>query len=233
MFLKYTQKIMLPLVVLLLNIREINGFTGTGSVTTYESYAKCCPSNPNYDENADKSECDDYSACDYPGEFAAFDNPVSYEYVTTHNLVAFFDKNDPNGDKFLENYGNKTIILTKNGITFNATIVDTCADSDCNGCCSKNAKPSGYLVDIEYNTVINNLGDINAADGQISFNILDTQPLDELKKFPLWAKIVLITVAGFVTIMVCITFVRCIMNRKANKEANDYNTMDDNNIERM
>ena len=79
---------MLPLVVCLLNIKEINGFTGTWSVTTYQSYAPCCPSNPNYNANADKSECNDYSACYYPGEFAAFENTVSYEYVRIHNLVA-------------------------------------------------------------------------------------------------------------------------------------------------
>ena len=30
-----------------------------------------------------------------------------------------------------------------------ATIVDTCDNADCNGCCTKNAK-GGYLVDMEY-----------------------------------------------------------------------------------
>jgi hypothetical protein len=36
---------------------------GTASFTYYNSYAKCCPKNPNYDPKADKSECEDYSAC--------------------------------------------------------------------------------------------------------------------------------------------------------------------------
>ncbi len=46
----------------------------TAKLTYYDSYAACCPKNPNYDPNADKSECQDYSACEYPGEFECLDN---------------------------------------------------------------------------------------------------------------------------------------------------------------
>eukprot|EP00310_Coccolithus_braarudii_P005729 CAMPEP_0183373200 /NCGR_PEP_ID=MMETSP0164_2-20130417/110755_1 /TAXON_ID=221442 /ORGANISM="Coccolithus pelagicus ssp braarudi, Strain PLY182g" /LENGTH=75 /DNA_ID=CAMNT_0025550041 /DNA_START=6 /DNA_END=233 /DNA_ORIENTATION=+ len=35
----------------------------------------------------------------------------------------------------------------------NVEVVDTCGDSDCDGCCTKNAKPSGNLIDMEYWTV--------------------------------------------------------------------------------
>ena len=41
------------------------------------------------------------------------------------------------------------IKLTKGSKSFMATIVDTCDNADCNGCCTKNAK-GGYLVDMEY-----------------------------------------------------------------------------------
>jgi len=34
-----------------------------------------------------------------------------------------------------------------------AKVYDECADSDCDGCCTKNAKPSGFLIDMEKYTV--------------------------------------------------------------------------------
>ena len=35
---------------------------GTSQLTNYESYARCCPKNPNYDPKAPKDECTDFSA---------------------------------------------------------------------------------------------------------------------------------------------------------------------------
>lgn len=35
---------------------------GTAQLTWYESYARCCTSNPNYDPNVPTEECDLYSA---------------------------------------------------------------------------------------------------------------------------------------------------------------------------
>ncbi len=64
-------------------------------------------------------------------------------------LWPFFDNADPNGEMWETKYANKKIRLTKNGKSFEATIVDTCGNPDCNGCCSENAQ-GGFLVDIEY-----------------------------------------------------------------------------------
>lgn len=76
-----------------------------------------------------------------------------------------------------KNYANKKIRLTKNGKTFEALIADTCGDNDCNGCCFRNSK-GGFLVDMEYYTVLNNLGSTNQASGIIDFEIVTstTQP---------------------------------------------------------
>ncbi len=71
----------------------------------------------------------------------------------------------------MNKYAKKTIQLTKGSVTFNATIADTCKDSDCSGCCSANAKPSGFLVDMEYYTVLRRFGNTDAADGTLSFTI--------------------------------------------------------------
>jgi hypothetical protein len=148
----------------------VASLSSTARNTYYDSYPKCCPASPNYDPKAPTDECDDYSGCKYMGDFAAFctnsnpDGHVSIDYVKSHNLISFYDNSD------------KTVQLTKtyNGKTykFNATIADTCGNSDCNNCCSRNSDPNtGYLVDMEYYTVINNFGNINAASGSVSFVI--------------------------------------------------------------
>lgn len=152
------------------------------TITYYSSYPQCCPDSPNYDPNADTEECDDYSGCEYLGDFAAFcsdSNPdchVSLDYVQTHNLVAFYDNSDKSGKYWEERYANKTIQITKKTdsqtYVFNATIVDTCGNGDCSNCCAKNSdKKTGYLVDIEYYTVMNNFGTTNLVDGTITFEI--------------------------------------------------------------
>jgi hypothetical protein len=85
----------------------------------------------------------------YPGWFAAFSTQKSLSWVQSNNIVALFDSSDPNGKMWKSKYANKKIRLTKNGKSFVATIVDTCGNADCNGCCTRNAK-NGILVDMEY-----------------------------------------------------------------------------------
>lgn len=155
--------------------------TGTASFTYYDSYPMCCPDSPNYDPNADTEECDDYSGCKYMGDLAAFqsdsnpDGHKSLDYVKSHNLVAFYDNSDSKGKNWASNYALKTIQITKeyNGKThvFNATIADTCGNQDCNNCCAKNSKPSGFLVDMEYYTVLKNFGTTDAVSGTLSFKV--------------------------------------------------------------
>jgi hypothetical protein len=168
-----TEKKTLELIQIKNKLNQNSLLKGTASLTYYHSYAPCCKNNPNYDPNFDKSECTDFSACKYSGDFAAIGHK-SFDWVKKNNIVAFYDDSDPEGKNFKKKYGGKTIKLIKNGKTFNAIIADTCGNKDCNDCCRKNSKPSGYLVDIEYHTAIRNLGNINSASGQISFVIVDT-----------------------------------------------------------
>ena len=143
---------------------SIENLSGVASFTYYDSYAKCCPNNPNYDPKASKSECDDYSACKYSGDFAAIGHK-SFDYVKSHDLVAFYDNSNPSGSNFNSKYGGKTITLTKGSVSFTAVIADTCGNQDCNNCCAKNSQPSGYLLDMEYYTLIRHFGSTGAASG--------------------------------------------------------------------
>jgi hypothetical protein len=136
------------------------------SFTTYTSYAPCCRDSPNYDPSADRTECDVYSACKYTGQFAYIE-PKSFNWVKSNNIIAFFSSNGDNSS-----FANKRIRISSLGTTVEALVADTCGDNDCNGCCSANAEPSGYLVDMEYWTVVNNFGRISAAQGQTCWQLV-------------------------------------------------------------
>eukprot|EP00978_Attheya_sp_CCMP212_P042752 scaffold266166_cov63-Attheya_sp.AAC.2 len=136
------------------------------SWTHYTSYAPCCEDSPNYDPSADRDECDIYSACDYTGDFA-YVGHKSFDWVNSTNIIAFFSTKGNN-----ESFGNKMIRVSAAGKTVEALVADTCGDNDCNGCCTENASPSGYLVDMEYWTVVKNFGNIDAAEGQICWQLM-------------------------------------------------------------
>jgi hypothetical protein len=141
----------------------------TAQLTNFTSYPACCPDSPVYDPSAPRDECDDFSGCKYMGDFAAIGHQ-SFDYVKSHDLVAFYDDADPNGTDFYRKYGGKTIQLRKGGNTFSALIADTCGNGDCNGCCSRNSR-HGFLVDMEYWTTLRQIGGPDNADGTIEFQI--------------------------------------------------------------
>lgn len=140
------------------------------------SYAPCCPNNDNYDPDWPTTECDLYSACQYAGLFAALNGKQTVEYVQNHSLIAFFNKSDASNSHYYERFANKNVTLVKDGITFEAEIVDACGDTDCNGCCSTNAGDNGFLVDLEYYTALRFLGDVALATGTIDFYIDEEYP---------------------------------------------------------
>ena len=150
-------------VVLLLAGLVASSLALTAQVTWYQSYPMCCsdPKAP-YQE-----ECDDYSGCKYQGDFAN-NKHLTLSQVKSTDIVSFFDSKNPSEAYWRKNYMNKKVKVTKNGVTFTATIMDTCADKDCGGCCTKNAK-NGYLIDIEYWTARRHLGSESKVDGQATF----------------------------------------------------------------
>lgn len=121
------------------------------TATWYTSYPECC-----HNKNVDQSECDDYSGCKYEGMFAAFDGKKSKDWVESNNIVAFYaSPNSQNRKEWDKKWKNKRLRIKnpKTGKTLDVTVVDTCDDGDCSGCCSKNAnKNGGFLIDLEKNT---------------------------------------------------------------------------------
>ena len=102
----------------------------TANSTNYESYPA-----PN------SEECTKYGGCKYQGQFQVCGDVVKSEaWVASHNIVALFP---------LDNMGNRDLCLKSGSKSIRVTVLDTCADSDCNGCCTQNKGNATALIDIE------------------------------------------------------------------------------------
>jgi hypothetical protein len=107
----------------------------SGSKTMYESYP-----------DPGSEECVKFHGCDYVGLFAACDEKKSEKWVMDHNIVAVYPDF---GDLMLHD-----LCLRFAGKTIIATVLDTCADSDCEGCCTNNKGNADQLIDVEKFTAL-------------------------------------------------------------------------------
>jgi hypothetical protein len=87
-------------------------------------------------------ECIKFNGCMWAGQFAALDGKQSLDWVKSHNIAAVHERD-------FNKYKLKTLRLRKGGKTIDVVVYDECADSDCDGCCTQNAKSTGFLIDIE------------------------------------------------------------------------------------
>lgn len=97
----------------------------------------------NYTSHPDpgSEECIVYSGCEWAGQFAACDDTKPEAWVSSHNIVAAFpDFNSLELHDLCLRKGSKTIVVT---------VLDTCGDSDCDGCCTKNKGSAQQLIDVE------------------------------------------------------------------------------------
>ena len=107
-------------------------------------------------------ECVKYSGCLYEGEFAALDGVQPLSWVKSHNIAAVHSKD-------FNKYKLHNLRLRSGTKTIDVVVYDECADSDCSGCCTQNAQPSGYLIDLESFTDAR----FGVQDGQIEWACID------------------------------------------------------------
>jgi len=86
-------------------------------------------------------ECIEYNGCTWAGQFSACDGKQPEAWVSAHNIVAAFPDYDTLAlhDLCLKS-GDKTLIVT---------VLDTCGDDDCDGCCTENKGSADQLIDLE------------------------------------------------------------------------------------
>lgn len=102
----------------------------TANKTNYTSYP---------DPNSE--ECTEYNGCTWAGQFAACSAKKSEAWVAAHNIAAVF----PN----MNAYKLHDLCLKSGSKTLVVTVLDTCADSDCSGCCTQNKGSADALIDLE------------------------------------------------------------------------------------
>jgi len=98
--------------------------------TNYESYPE-----------PGSEECVKYNGCMWEGQFAACEGKKSEQWVQARNIASVF----PNFEQLKLHdlclrQGDKTIVVT---------VLDTCGDSDCDGCCTANLGNQEALIDLE------------------------------------------------------------------------------------
>ena len=87
-------------------------------------------------------ECLEFNGCTWAGQFAALDGKQPESWVKAQNIIAVHEKD-------FSKYRLKTFRLKQGTHTIDAKVYDMCSDSDCNGCCTKNAGSTGFLIDVE------------------------------------------------------------------------------------
>lgn len=86
-------------------------------------------------------ECIKYNGCMWAGQFAACNGKKSEAWVAARNIVAAFpDFTSLRLHDLCLRKGDKTIVVT---------VLDTCGDSDCDGCCTQNKGSADQLIDLE------------------------------------------------------------------------------------
>lgn len=101
----------------------------SGNKTNYESYP-----------DPGSEECVVYHGCDYVGMFEACANTMPEDWVMAHDIASVF----PLGDLALHR-----LCIRSGDTTMIVTAIDTCADSDCDGCCTENRGDADALIDLE------------------------------------------------------------------------------------
>lgn len=102
----------------------------TANKTNYTSYPE-----------PGSQECVEFNGCMWEGLFAGCEDKQTEAWVEAHDIAAVFP-----GFNSLEHHrlclrsGNRRMIVH---------VLDTCADSDCDGCCSENRGSADALIDLE------------------------------------------------------------------------------------
>lgn len=91
-----------------------------------------------------------YSGGEYLGTFAFLDYQQSQKWVQENNIIAVHS--DHGKWLGLEKLRLRTD-STDESSELVATVYDVCSDTDCGGCCTRNAGETGYLIDLEIHTM--------------------------------------------------------------------------------
>ena len=113
-------------------------------------------------------ECVVYNGCEWAGYFAGISGQQTEQWVSEHNIISIHEKD-------WGKYRGKTFRLRQNSNTIDAVVYDMCSDSDCDGCCTKNAGNLEFLIDVESYTCERLTGSKEGCDGVVEWTCLDCE----------------------------------------------------------
>lgn len=113
-------------------------------------------------------ECVVYNGCEWAGYFAGISGQQTEQWVSEHNIISIHEKD-------WGKYRGKTFRLRQNSNTIDAVVYDMCSDSDCDGCCTKNAGNLEFLIDVESYTCERLTGSKEGCDGMVEWTCLDCE----------------------------------------------------------
>ena len=125
---------------------------GTGTATSTNTATSRCAAAGLVWKTANKTEftsypapgseeCIKYSGCLYEGMFAGCGPTMPLSWVQSHNIVSVFPD--------FPTLKHHDLCLKSGPKTMVVLVIDTCADSDCSGCCTQNKGSASELIDIE------------------------------------------------------------------------------------
>lgn len=124
------------------------------ALTNYESYPA-----------PGSEECLAYNGCQWTGQFYGIDGVQPEPWVKAHNIASVHLKDWP----WL---GMKRLRLRQSFRQIDVSVIDACADSDCDGCCTQNLGGDGYLIDLEKFTMQR----FGSGDGIVQFQVCAAPP---------------------------------------------------------
>lgn len=89
-------------------------------------------------------ECVEYNGCQWAGWFAGCRDKQTEQWVASHDIAAMF----PGFDAYMHH----DLCIRSGERSMVVTVYDTCADSDCDGCCTRNQGDADALIDLESHT---------------------------------------------------------------------------------
>lgn len=102
----------------------------TGKKTNYTSYPE-----------PGSEECIDYNGCFWEGQFTACEGKLEEKWVAATDIAAVFPHfKELAHHELCIRHGDKVMIVN---------VIDSCGDSDCDGCCTENKGDADALIDLE------------------------------------------------------------------------------------
>lgn len=86
-------------------------------------------------------ECIVYNGCKWEGQFTACPEKMEESWVASVNIAAVYP--------LFEELANHELCIRKGSRTMIVNVIDSCGDSDCDGCCTENQGDAEALIDLE------------------------------------------------------------------------------------